>query len=252
LTLIRLALVLLLASRAVSAQAVGGKNVQLGVTVIEIVRQGDTTAVTYVLTIEPTSAEALFAFTVDAPSVLSVSHPLPPQDWVPVMRYAGYAVARWSVLSEARLHPGSDTPELTYRAIGLPGIVDARVTGQYDRDGGNSSDEEDLFLAHSSALRVVGIVRSPDDATPRGFLERLQRDLAEACTLGWMNDQGACDLLNGNAEIMVKALDKDAPARRSAVRTFIESLDALRGRNLGESAYQLFRFNAELIAERAR
>lgn len=246
--------VLLLITSPVAAQVVGGRNVELGVTVLELTRQGDTTTITYQLTIEPTSAEGLLAFLVEAPTVVEVSHPLPPQDWVTGMRYQGFAVARWTSPSVARLAPGSESPPLTYRAIGVPGIVDARVMGHYERIHGDTDDapeDQDAFLAHSSVLRVVGVVSPNGALTARDHAERLRLSLDEACALGWVRAQ-SCELLH--TELAAVTESNDDPSGRvieTAVAVFIARLDTMRGQSIGDSAYWLFRASAELIAERA-
>lgn len=249
-----LPLVLVLAFAAdAPAQAVGGRNVELGATVVELTRQGDTTTVTYVLTIEPTSAEALAAFTVESPSVVEVVSPMPPRDWTVAREHRGYAVAHWAVFSAARVAAGSESPPLTFRAIGVPGIVNARVTGHYEKVHGDADapEDEDSFLAHSSVMRVVGVV-VPRDGSARGHTERALAELEEACALGWLRADGTCDTLRADLTGVLEAIGAGAGRVTAATDVLIARLDGARGRSIGESAYQLFRVTAELIADAAR
>ncbi len=246
-----LVLLALLAGES-AAQGVPGKNVQLDVTVASVTRQADTTTVTYVLSNRTTSAEPLFAFTVDAPSVITVSPPLPLDEWMVWTQYRGLAVARWSILSDTRVAPGAESPPLTFRALGVPGIVDARVTGHFERpvytDAGDAPVDDDPFLGHSSVMRVLGVVVPPPGSTPRDLTARVSGLVTEACALAWIDNHGICNALQSKLTAAMQAFDQgNTSVALSALGDLVNHLNAQRGKHVNETAYQVLKLNVDAI-----
>lgn len=243
-------LAVLVLAADVSAQGAPGKNVQLDVKVVSVVRQADTTIVTYVLTNKTTSTEALFAFTVLAPTVLTVSHPQPAIDWVVLTRFLDFPVARWGILTDS-LAPGVTGPPLMFKALGMPAIVDAWVTGHYELPvyaDAADAPVEDPVLDHSATIRVLGVGPAPPGATSLSLTVRLSGLRAEACALGWVDNNGICNSLQVELNGAIDAFEKgNQNAALNKLDAFIHELDAQRGKHVSEAGYLLLKVNADVI-----
>lgn len=239
-----LVFLLTLTSIPAFAQGLPGTQIQLDVTVVSIVRNGDTSQVNYLLNNRATSLERLFALTIETPTdPLHASNPLPSQSWNTSLRYGDRPVVRWAALNDSILRPGTGSQILSFSSRGLPGVVDAHVEGYYDLPETSEDDPEaqttiDPLVANSVPVRVVGFELLPDDATPESLTARLDSLTGEVCTLGWITQASLCTTLRGHLTAQ--------PARLTAFRSDVAASHTPGG-PVTDNAYWLLKVNADYI-----
>jgi hypothetical protein len=247
-------LILLGAPPSVRAQEVEGTRIQLDVSVVSVVRSADTTRVSYVLNNRASSVERMLAFTVEAPTIVAVSYPIPVSSWQALIRYASRHVAQWAALNDSLMQPGTRSQVLTLTAIGLPAVVDAHVEGFYELPVYADAAEaplEDPLQTRAVHLRVVGVAPVPPGATPLDLARRLIAQRDEACRLGWADVKGVCNSLDAKLDAAVRALTRDdTAAAMGELEAFLNELDAQRGQHLNDAAYFLLKINAEYLRGR--
>lgn len=233
-----------------------GQNISVALEVRSVSVRADTTGVSYVLTVLPGSQEALSRFSIDAPAgVLRIA----PQNslWVPLTEFQGRSVGHW--ITADSLPAGSVTPELTYEAIGLAGILTYWVGGVFpfpsveDMDPVGSSDP---MVSEMINGPTVGVEAWPANRAPAALLTRLRNLAQRTCTtpLMWITSSSLCSQLTAYVD---EAELHRASGQLSAARTSLDSLiTALSGSAPGtfapgvnSSAYWLLRTNAQIIRD---
>ncbi|MGH7581670.1 MAG: hypothetical protein ACREL5_00420 [Gemmatimonadales bacterium] len=95
--------------------------------------------------------------------------------------------------------PGDSTPTLVVKAVGVPGLVTAWITGDsVTKSWGDDSTEVPAYewLDDLSARTVVvGVVPAPSD--PVVATAQLQAETDSACALGWIHSSSLCSALHG-------------------------------------------------------
>lgn len=185
------------------AQGNPGTNLQVEVKVTGVFRSKDTTYVSYILTNMTGSAEVLQTYTVNAPVLpLGVLAPSPVDAWATRTRYRGRTVARWTALDG--IQPGQSSPTLTFKAVGLPALVQSWYRGDklpstFEDDTLAPHPDEfpqgdvDPLVAYSVPTPTVGVEPAPA-APSRPILATRVRDQAgTACGLGWITSASLCD-----------------------------------------------------------
>jgi hypothetical protein len=118
----------LLAPSASLRQGPPGTNLKVDVRVPSVTMRGDTVTVEHVLHNRRSSLEQLSIFTVDAPAEpISITLPQPSEAWDNGTTYRDLSVATWAALGG--IAQGTSSPRLSFRALGLPGIVRAWYQG---------------------------------------------------------------------------------------------------------------------------
>ena len=108
-----------------------------------------------------------------------------------------YSAVTWAALADSILRPGSPSQTLSFRAIGVPALVDAYLNGDslpQVEEIPDSLQNAGPF-AFSVPLRVVGVEPLFESATPQVLVARLDRLVAETCELGWIADARLCAVL---------------------------------------------------------
>ena len=231
------------------AQGAPGTNLRVDVRVSSVTMQGDTTTVEHVLSNRPTSTEALLSFTVDAPAAaVSISRPGAPQEWSVSKVFRNKSVADWAALNT--IPPGATSPALTFRAIGIPAIVQAWYGGDSlptlgeddpdlpEPDPTIATADVDPLVTYSVATKTVGVEPAPPGATPASLTTRLEGLTAQSCTLGWITQSSLCTTLRGHLTAQ--------PARLPSFQS-----DLTAGHTAGgpvtDNAYWLLKVNADYI-----
>lgn len=249
--LMRLGCGLLLIPSVAQAQGLPGTNLSVDVRVSSVSTARDTVSITYSLFNRQTSRERFIGLTVDAPApATKVEVPQPADDWSVHDMYRGSSVVRWWALDP--ILPGASTPSLSFRAVGLPGIV----TAWYRGDSLPSLPSEENYVEPdpslpnppppnldpltdlSVAIQTVGIEPIPFDATVSSLTIRLDGLTAQACTLSWITDAALCATLRGHLAAQ--------PARLTAFRS-----DLVAGHTTGgpvtDNGYWLLKVNADYL-----
>jgi hypothetical protein len=213
---------------------------------------GNVVRMTYRVTVAPTSRYALSGFAVKALSpVTRIVTPEPPQNWAAFTKFGTEQVASWSALG-LRVAAGQSTPPLVYEAVGIPGIV--RYSALRDAPPSNdvTDDPPDAKPHKSTGAQIfrpglpnrttgatVGVMPLPQHVTNENVAQLLRKLVGSARQLGWVSDV---------------AVYRDLRARglpnAAALRAFIQTLDAERGKHVSESGYALLRGNAEYLLGR--
>ncbi len=235
------------APAAVAVQGRPGTNLTVTVRVNRIERHGDTALVEYSVRNAPGSQEELWTFTVEAPAApVSIGLPSPPKLWKTRSRYGDLSVAHWAAIGP-NIRPGSETPPLSFRAIGLPGIVPYYAEGFWlppnsgpwvDLDTiPRVSERENLA---STAVRglTVGIEPPPPDRSPGALNERLRTFLSRTCALGWISNAGLCHRLQEKLDHAAQALERrnGSEEARRQLGAFLEELEDQHGPEPGRHA----------------
>ena len=221
-----------------SAQDLPGKNLDVTVRVRAVTMSKDTVTVSYSLLNSGGSAEALADFTVKA-LVVPLQVISPSSDWAAGKVFGRLSVATWTSLQG--IAHGDSTPTLTFRAIGLPGIVtawyagDSIITVPAD-DSTSIVPNYNPLLDLSKQIQTVGVDAAPTSLS--ALLSRLHTLTDSSCTLTWITNSGLCTILGA-----------DLGASPSHVLAFATSLDSAHahGADVGNAAYGLLKPNAEYI-----
>ncbi|MCC7000523.1 MAG: hypothetical protein IT357_00105 [Gemmatimonadaceae bacterium] len=235
---------------ALSAQPNPGQDVRVDVRVLGIVRNGDTTTVTYRLHVERTSGERLRSFTVDGTGAPFVVHRPEPRDhWVTSTEWRGRRVARWAAL--ALVAQGDSTPPLVLKAVGLPGITSGWLRGHVSPNEAQSyridsiwyaqhpDGSGDVIYQYMLEVPLVGIDPPLPTATTAAHAAKLRDLTTQACAYGWITDAGACASLNGLAGGPPKPRD------------YLAVLDAgRRAGSVNTLAYWMLKVRAEALSPR--
>jgi len=225
------------------SQGQPGTNLSVDVAVVSVARSSDTTRVDYIVSNSASSQEQLASLTIDAPSEpFAITIPSPPESWLTASRYGERTVVRWAVIDESTLRPGTQSPVLSFKAVGLSTIVDAYIKGSYELPP-MSEDEIDSLssrdpLSVRVKQRVVGVEPIPVATTLTSLTDRLDNLTRQACTLGWIAQGSLCTTLRGHLSAQ--------PARLTSFRD-----DLTAGHTTGgpvtNNAYWLLKVNAEYI-----
>jgi hypothetical protein len=213
---------------------------------------GDTAYVTYVLRNDSSSAERMFRFMVDAPSPpVYLSLPTPVGGWSSGKTFGERSVARWAALGQ-RMLPGQESPALTQRAIGLPGIVISWVRGYTPPSEEIPSDTVPLEDPPSVTDSTVGVDDFPLIRTASNFLTRLDSLLDQTCgaALAWITSSTVCTSLGAKLDLASQELSQaDTTGAESQLQSFLSELEAQHGTGLpvSDNAYWLLKPNAEYI-----
>lgn len=229
-----------------------GSNLSVDVRVSSVRLEGDTARVEYVLFNRSSSIEKLVSFTVDAPAPpIQLHSPGSPREWDVGSIFWDRTVASWAAL--ATIPQGAKSPQLWFRALGLPTIV----TGWYQGDAlptlgedDPENDPEKEPVAHDAlehgSIRVetIGVEPLPSPVTDQRLTMRLHRLTDRSCTLGWISDATLCYKLRGH--LSAEPWFEAQPVRLAA---FLRELIAghASGGLVSDNAYWLLKTNAEYI-----
>lgn len=238
---------------ALSAQEYPGKNLSVSVHVKSITRSADTVTITYLLHNSALSAERLAIFTVDGPTlIVSVSMPGPDTLWDVAKSFRGRSVAEWVALGG--IQPGDTTPHLSYRSLGLPGLVPAWYSGDsipsmFEDDSTktpNAPLNADPLADLSNQIETVGVQSVSGMLISNFQLASRQAAIADSlCSWGWISSSGLCDSLADH--LLEDHLWVRYPTRFLG---FSETLDSAYSASPGtftESAYSMLRINTDYV-----
>ena len=243
------------AAGLLQSQAAPGTNLRVTVTIANLTRVADTVSIAYRLTNAAASVERVGDFFVETPSpAIAVVRPLPFTHWVVASKYGDRPVASWGILDPTILIPGTTGPDLSFKAIGIPGIVDAHVIGDHpppELREDSLRAEPDPLLTNAIHFRVVGVVAADPSASAPALVSRLGVLLAESCSLGWVSNAGVCQSLQAKIDAASSALQRgDLGAATNQLNALINELNAQRGKQVDDNAYFLLRTNAEYVVSR--
>ena len=251
-----------------AGQAPPGKRLTVDIDVVASGMRGDTTRVTYVLANRATSVEQLFQFTIDAPSPVTwLPTPAPDSEWTTDRKSKGRSIAGWTVLGD-QVAPGQASVQLSFEAVGLPGLVSAWVRGYVPPDLPPAALPDSVIdtlpprpipdiLDLSLVSTAVGVSPLPQGITNVALASRLDSLTTRACNdLGWIASTTSCATLDGHLSAASTAL---AGANNSAARTALENYLAALDSGytptgattiINGSAYWLLRPNATFLLAR--
>jgi len=251
-----------------SAQAPPGKRLTVDIDLGATSMRGDTTHVTYLVTNRATSAEQLFQLIVEAPAPVTwIPTPVPDEDWATGTKSLNRAVASWAVLGE-QMQPGSTSPQLSFEAVGLAGLVSAWVQGDVPPpvappprpdsvvDTMPERPIPDLYEGTVQST-TVGVDPFPVGMTTTSLIARLDSLTARTCgDLAWISASTTCSTLRSHLSTASGALaaNNDGDAR-TAMLGYIGELDSSHSPPAGSptvkaTAYWLLRPNATFVLGR--
>jgi len=246
------AMFILLVSPRPTLGQVPGANLAVETKVTAVSMHGDTAYVTYVLSNNASSAERMFRFMVDAPAApVYLSLPTPAGGWTSGKMFGERSVARWAALGQ-RMLPGEESPALTQRAIGLPGVVISWVRGYTPPSDVIPSDTLPLEDPPSVTDSTVGVDDFPLIRTASTFITRLDSllDLTCGTSLAWITSSTVCTSLGAKLDLASQKLSQaDTAGAEQQLQSFLSELEAQHGVGLPvtDNAYWLLKANAEYI-----
>jgi hypothetical protein len=240
------------------AQATPGTNLSVRLDVVSLTRVGDTCQVSYIAHNSSTSQEPLWAVTVEAPAApLAISKPTPAEAWVAYTRYGDRPVANWASLDGSIAEPGATSPTLSFKAVGLPAIVDAHIEGYYDPPdvdslGSDSALGVDALESHSVPVKAVGVEPIATGATLASLTNRLTTLTNESCNLAWISSGAVCASLSSKLQQAHQAFSQRNNKRgRNQLQSFLSELsaqhDAQSSLPVKNNAFWLLKVNAEFV-----
>jgi hypothetical protein len=242
------------------AQGTPGTNLSVTVQVVGIAMHGDTTTISFFVANAPSSSEELFDFSVDAPSpVTSINLPSPSERWKNSTRVKGLTVASWTMLGTHLPH-GSQTPELRYSAIGLPGVVGYWAQGRFPVPEYHPVTLSDTVPTPREAIAAnrisgvsVGVEPFPSDRSAAALSLRLRGLTGQACdSLHWIGETEVCSDLTAVLDSATQALGQsDTATARSNLLNFLVVVAAHHdtGGSLNDNAFWLLSANADFIVQ---
>jgi hypothetical protein len=193
----------------------GRLSIRVDPTALDV--RGDTVRIAYTVTNASTSTRQLFMFTVDAPArALRVEKPpRTAESQMDTDTDFGRSVASWGFLKP--LTPGKTSPSLAFSARGVPGVV-KYWAAPFVAPGTEETADVPVHVAKhpgpgttaADSGLTVGVVPFPANRSRAALLARLERLLGDACTRGWVDDQGICNSLR-------IAIQHDQTERRSSL-----------------------------------
>jgi hypothetical protein len=240
------------------AQANPGTNVSVRLEVVSVTRAGDTSQVSYIAHNSPASPERLWALTIEAPAEpFGISKPVPSDSWLVLTRYKDRSVVEWSSLTGTMALPGASSPVLSFKALGLPSIVDAHFEGYYPIPNIDSLTDEQLLTLdslelHSVRVKTVGVGPIGAEATPMSLAARLASLTKESCNLAWILSSSVCNSLGGKLQQASQSLARgDNYTGRTQLQTFLRELDTQHDSHgtlpVKDNAYWLLKVNGEYV-----
>ena len=235
-----------------------GRRIIAGVQVARLAQRGDTADVAYVVYNGAHSIENFWSLTVEATGRLVAAHaPEPAENWSASYRPAPYPVMRWATLG---IHPapGIATPELSYRALGQPGIVTWYVGGYHPAPTDEEGDGEPLPQAAPDEVlrrekvsgRTVGIV-ALSATSPVQIVARLDSLAAAACELRWIDGPDTCRTVREAILLASRAAEQgDANGVRNAIAALADVLGSHRGHGVSDEAWWLLTVSAGMARDR--
>ncbi len=241
---------LLLAGPAgLAGQGLPGTGLTVSVTVSAVTMSGDTATISYVLANDFASLEQLAAFTVNSRAApVVVLSPTPPDAWAVASFYRDRTVAQWVPLD--LIAQGGQTPALTYRAVGLPGIDTAwyrgnRLPSTFEDDTTTATpptneppQDADPLLYYSVSTLSVAAAPMPLGATPASLTARLDSLRGQSCSMSWVSSTTLCSTLHGyltSQPANLAQFNADLAANHTS------------GGSVNDNAYWLLKANADYI-----
>jgi hypothetical protein len=222
--------------------------------------QGDTTTISFFVVNAPSSGEELFDFGVDAPSpVTFINLPSPAERWKNSTRVKGLTVASWTMLGTHLPH-GSQTPELRYSAIGLPGLVAYWAQGWFPVPEYHPVTLSDTLPTPREAISAnrisglsVGVEPFPSNRSAAALSLRLRGLTDQACdSLHWIGENGVCSDLTAALDSATQAVSQsDTTTARSNLLNFLAVVAAHHdtGGSINDNAFWLLSANADFIVQ---
>ena len=234
----------------------GDTPIKVTVRVSSVRLAGDTVVISYIVEnrARPASGEDFWGLFVDTPiPAISVDTPST-KSWETATTYRDRPTADWTLLSEDLIHPGQSSPALTYRAIGVTGLV--RYWAIPDlwhhmpvADDDSKGDDDAGFKVFGDSGMTIGVVPIPATATPSALATRLTRLFNYSCgTNQLITNSGICNSLRVKLNAASSSIaDGNATAAHGQIDAFLDELDAQRGKFVSEAAYALLRPNAAFL-----
>jgi hypothetical protein len=221
----------------------------------------DTTAVSYIITTQSGSSEALVRFSIDAPGgVVRILVPSPPpgweglgSNWIGLTEFQGRSMAHW--ISADSFPAGVSTPELNYESVGVPGILSYWAGGGFTFPSLEEDTVPDTNPLETEMVtgRTVGVEPWPVDRTPSSLLLRLRSLTQMSCAapLFWITSATLCtQLLTYLDEAEAYRAAGQADQAKASLTTFAGALGSPPGAyasGVTNSAYWLLKPNADII-----
>ena len=237
-----------------------GQRIAVDVQVESVATRGDTVGITYQVKNLEVSEESLLSFLVDAPSgVVNIATPTPKQNWYASTDFRQRPMAVWDLIGR-QLPPGGVTPDLSFEAVGLPGISTYWAGGKFKR----SSDEDAAEAAVDDPLTnemvhgvTLGVEPFPADKSPTALLKRLRSLTAATCKAPflWITDPTLCNQLASDLDRAETLNSGGQPAQAKEVLSHFLALlsgtgAAIRDDGLTRPGYWLLSSNAKILKKR--
>jgi hypothetical protein len=252
-------LALIITAIPAKAQGNPGTNLSVRLEIVSVQRAGDTIQVSYVAHNSPSSREPLWALTIDAPAEpYAINEPAPAKDWLVYSRYGDRPVVNWASLAGSIARPGESGPTLSFKAIGLPTIVDAYIEGYYDPPNVDTPEGDavlgDGLETHSVRVRTIGVGPIGAGATPMSLTARLASLTTESCNLAWISSSSVCNSLGRKLQQASQGVSRgDNYTARLRLQSFLRELDARHDpqgtRPVKDAAYWLLKINGEYVLQ---
>ena len=214
---------------------------------------------------------------------VSLSEIVNPPGWMDGW-YAYVPVFSWTEVEadvlgpQAGIHHGSSTSGFSFKAKGLPSIVNSYFVGLvvhyeecFDEEGNSYPGswesgipfpdeppewvEEELkpiyrFPNEAVKGKTIGPVAPPEVFEPLSFLDNLISLKEQAYSLGWIDNKGILNSLNQKLEAAKKNIEKGKiETAKNILGAFINEVEAQKEKHLSSEAYALLKFNAQYLIE---
>jgi hypothetical protein len=226
------------------AQGRPGTNLSVDLDVDSLSRSGDTTQIFYLAHNSPNSAEPMWGLTVESPAPpVAIIEPEPADSWSVLDSYGDLPVAHWAWLTGNLARPGQTSPVLSFKAVGLPTIVNAHIQGFFDLIDEDTLEAEsplavDPLGATSVPVKTVGVEPIPAGSTTESLTSRLEILREAACSLSWITQASLCTTLRGYLTA--------SPARLTSFENDLATGHTAGG-PVSDNAYWLLKTNADHI-----
>jgi hypothetical protein len=161
-------------------------------------------------------------------------------------------MAVWDLIGR-QLPPGEVTPDLSFQALGLPGISTFWAGGKFKRSSDEDAAEtevDDPLTNEMVSGVTVGVEPLPADRTSPALLQRLRSLTSLSCkapTL-WITDASLCsELVSDLARAEALSSSGQVTQAKEVVSHYINRLADPRATGVTSPAYWLLKSNAEII-----
>ena len=240
---------LALVTPAIAAAQAQRPRLDVAVRVESVALSGDTIEIGYVVKNRPASPFRLWIFGLftSAP-VVSVTAPADNRRWKTGRNYAEEAMPHWAAMRP--IAAGDSTLPLRLRAIGVTDLVPFLAVPDFTqiRDTVEDDEPHDQWREAGTVGTVLAVV-PPPNLTPSQQMTRIIGFMTRSCGADtWITNDGICNSLTGKLDRAAVAIGEGNMVRaRPHLASFLEELEAQRGKHVSEVAYALLRPNVAYL-----